>query len=277
MSTTDPRSTRAESPTRLTRRTLTLGAAWTAPLVAVSVAAPAYAASCGQSRALTIDWSTSANYSRMSDLLASYVIDPDGAAAGYTPITLSIASVVVGNNLKTGYQYNGTANNNDNMRISTQSVGGGLGRCLTFHQAPINTNNKGTRANRQEITFTFSQPVQNLAFTMADIDSMTGDFWDQIEIERVGGWSRVATSGSVVAGNGTQATPYSPASQNAPADDNETKGNVGILMSGSTTTFKIIYWNSETDSSGNWWNPTDGDQKVFFSNMTGTVKPPGCA
>ena len=39
------------------------------------------------------------------------------------------------------------------------------------------TNGNVNNGNRQTITFAFSNPVTNVAFTLIDIDNSTGDGW----------------------------------------------------------------------------------------------------
>ena len=199
MSTTDPRTTRAESPTRLTRRTLTLGAAWTAPLLAVSVAAPAYAASCGQTSARsTVIWGTS-TYNRAAN-----------GQLGSTPTVRRRLHPDHGHGRERRPGHHRcsapSVRDNDNMRDQhRQTVGGTLANALLPAGAQVTpTQGRGQPPGDHLHVQSAGEiwPSRSPTSTQP-----TGDFWDKIEIERAGGWTRVATPGSVVAGRARKPAP----------------------------------------------------------------------
>ena len=68
------------------------------------------------------------------------------------------------------------------------------------HSDPIT----GGRTNRQTVTITFSRPVTGLAFTITDIDSSGGNWWDRIELSG----ARTATPASEVDGTGVFSDPW---------------------------------------------------------------------
>ena len=244
MSTTDPRTTRAESPTRLTRRTLTLGAAWTAPLLAVSVAAPAYAASCVASYQLR--WGTTTYNRAANGSSGTATVTPTSGTA--TAVTVGFVSTMFGT----------TVRDNDNLSLETDSNIGGLGagrRSVQLaHKDPIPQG----RDNRQELTINFGRAVTGLSFTISDIDSSNGegnnDWYDRVELSG----TRNYASAPHVLGQGTQASPWL-------YDDNDTNvnitaggGNVTVTYPGAVTSITLTYWSTARGSN----------QRIFLGDFT---------
>ena len=71
----------------------------------------------------------------------------------------------------------------------------------------MNTDQHGAaNGNRETITFAFSNPVTNVAFTLMDIDNPTGDGWGDRVVMVTPGYTftpAVTTGGTRVIGNGT--------------------------------------------------------------------------
>ncbi|GAA3612985.1 hypothetical protein GCM10022199_16130 [Marihabitans asiaticum] len=197
------------------RRTVAKGVAWAAPTLTVMSAAPAFAASCDPV-AGRIDWS-STRYTRTSNTSGTYTIpDPDGAGPRQ-PISLSIRQTAIGANTRTGLQ-TGTPGDadDDNLEVTSHQVGATGDTGLIFHQSPIYNSRRsndfgdpGETANRSTTTFTFSEPVTNLSFTITDIDYAACDFDDGVSITSASPYSYQIVNRTYVTRNGTLATPFS--------------------------------------------------------------------
>lgn len=246
---------------RPTRRSVAAGLAWAVPVIAVGAAAPKAAASPCAPQAYLLDWGgTRTTYTRNSATSGTAAVDPDGAGP-IAPVTMSIASVFTG-----PMQAGSETGANNNIRVSTTGVGGTGQVGLMFHQT-LNGSLQATppqRAARQAITFTFSEPVTGLSFTVTDIDSNQGDFNDRIELS--GAFTYAIANTTRLGGAGTQASPFAPTSTNFPVADTQNAGNVTITYPGTITTFTITYWNAVTSYSG-----VDRDQGVYLTDFSFSV------
>lgn len=161
MSFTDPQS--PASPPSLSRRTVAHGLAWTVPAVAAAAAAPAFAVSCANPAAFTGRF-TQANVYGTPPSTYTW------SAAGRTPITLSLNTVadsgksLTPNNLTSAgginQGYNGLGDLRADGLLLQQSGSGG-----------------------QRLTITFSRPVTNLQFTIADVDWLRSRYRDAIVLD----------------------------------------------------------------------------------------------
>jgi hypothetical protein len=124
-----------------------------------------------------------------------------------------------------------------------------------------------TTSNKSITTFTFSRPVTDLTFTIRDIDSAQGDFWDGVAITGAAFTAGKANAG-YVAGTGALGDPFRADGTNRGVADGSTDGNVTISMA-SVTSFQLHYWNL-SDSTG-WF--VDSDQKVYLSGFAFGYKP----
>lgn len=256
------------------RRSVTRAAAWSVPVVATVVSAPAFAASPCDARPGAVDWSLGPRYSRASASTATYTVpDPDGTGPGQ-PLVLTVTNTFLGTNTRLGDQwinYGWQGGVNDNLRTAT-GVGGSSSSTtsLVLHQSPWRDADKvgtwSTTSNRSITTFSFSREVTDLSFIIRDIDSSSGDFWDGIALSGTTFTSTKSNSG-YVSGTGAVSDPFRSGGVNYPVGDNATDGNVTISMA-SVTSFEFHYWNlSDTGSSA------DGDQKVFLSGMSFAYRP----
>lgn len=254
-----------------TRRNVVRTAAWTVPVVAASIGAPAFAASCGMTtHTWRLDWS---NDNTVDAFSTSYP-NPTTAGGiqtgvatitgpvGTLPVKVTFRSQMIGSMQRDG----------DNLRVSNvlspaaNNVGGlnqGAGLNIS-HQSPIPTG----RANRQEVSISFDRAVTGLSFTIADIDRQTGDWNDRVELTG----SRTY-SGPNINGDGTNGTP--PANTNnawRPDDQGNQNnssgaGNLTVTYSGTiaaNTPIVMSFWNSAGD----------GNQRIFLSDFTFTAA--GC-
>ncbi|MGW9738841.1 hypothetical protein ACUXPL_001872 [Micrococcus sp. 140720015-1] len=252
------------------RRAVVAGLAWSTPVVAASLAAPAFATSPRCLVTTTATWN-SARYVRSSSTEGVYTFpDPDGTGP-LQGMTLTV-STSLGSNTRTGNQGPNVINNptptvNDNLRALGGATIGGATSPLALHQSPIfnsrKTDNTLTDANKSVTTFTFTRQVTSLSFTITDIDSASNDFWDAVAVVSPTAYTATKTSPTQVTGAGTVTNPWQAANNNLPVPDTSTAGNVRVTFSAPLTTFAIHYWNRTNLSS----STIDGDQRIFISDL----------
>ena len=252
---------------RPSRRTVARAAAWTVPVVAVATAAPAYAASpCDRRANEVLDWDGSRTvYTRSNSRTAKASFDPDGT--GPVPVLdLNITAAYWGN-MKSGYEF---PNNRANPSLRVSAPVGGLGVSgLSMWQSTTSGSPAGS-ADRGAYTFSFTRPVSNLRFTLTDIDSQSGDFWDVIMLTP--GYtvtSQPATIRDDYNGIDGQRRFFASA-QSAPVD-NATGGggNLGLRYDGPISEFTITYYNGATSFS----DQVDQDQTIYITDLTFDYTP----
>lgn len=256
----------APAKARPSRRSVAGGLAWAVPVIAVGAAAPRAAASPCNPQAYTIAWDGAGGttYSRTGNQSGTATADPDGAGP-VAPITLSMSSTFTG----TMASGNESGLTNQNFRVSAAEVGGLGTPGLQFEQTHTNARNTTPpqRNARQTVTFTFSEPVVGLTFTMTDIDTLNGDFSDRVELS---GTYTYAHSTTRTTGAGTQASPFRN-TQNGDVANTQNFGNVQITYPGPVTSFSMTYWNAITSYSG-----VDRNQIVTIADMTFSVIRTNC-
>lgn len=256
MNTTSPVTTTSPD-ARPTRRTVTRAAAWTVPVVAVSAAAPAYAASCS---ALT-----GASFATWSGRISNGGLD---YSQTYTPPAGTLASSI---EMKiaasyTGFIKAGSETSNGPSLYDVYNPVGNTGKPgLGLIQAVTRRMDRAApgRSARGAYTFSFTKPVRNLVLTFTDIDRTAGDFLDRVELS--GPWVEVSR-GSGVTGSGTQASPWTGGA--AYSDSSSGAGNVTVRFAGPLTGFTLTYWNAETS-----WSGVDRNQAVFVTDVSFDYEP----
>lgn len=260
------------SPVAPTRRAIVAGLAWSAPTIAVTTAAPAFAVSPRCLKPTAVTWN-SANYQRSSTTLGTYTAaDPDGAAGPLKGMTIRVTNTYTGTNTYLSQQFlpsGSTTRPSYNLTAFTRStsIGGATGP-LALHQAPKDNTKKSaslTDANKTITTFTFSQPVTSLSFSITDIDSNAYDFRDAVALQSSTPYTATVRNTATVMGKGTVSTPWQAVSPTAPVADSSTDGTVDVRFTGTVTSFTITYWNiapaAQSDPN------VDGDQAIFISNL----------
>lgn len=235
-----------------TRRNVVRTAAWTVPVVAAGVAAPAYAASCHDT---TYDWRLdwgAASTSWAQPAVVSGIQTGDAVisgAAGSTAMRVTFRSEMFGtmqrdvNNLKLS---NAIGNQ------STSNVGGlnqGPGLNIS-HAAAIPSG----RNNRQEVQITFNRAVTNLSFTISDTDWSNGGWDDRVELT---GSRAVSSTG--IQGAGVLNDPWMAINEGNAGNSSGTR-NITVTYSSlaANTAITLTFWND----SGN------SNQRVFLSDFT---------
>ena len=243
------------------RRAVVAGLAWSTPVVAASLAAPAFATSPRCLVTTTATWNSD-RYARSKPTEGVYTFpDPDGTGP-LQGMTLTV-STSLGSNTRTGNQ---RATVNDNLRALGGTTIGGATSPLGLHQSPIDNSKKTdtlTDANKSVTTFTFTRQVTSLSFTITDIDSASNDFWDAVAVVSPTAYTATKTLPTQVTGAGTVTNPWQAANANLPVPDTSTAGNVRVTFSAPLTTFAIHYWNRTNLSS----STIDGDQGIAISNL----------
>ncbi|MCW2737137.1 hypothetical protein [Nocardioides sp.] len=257
------------------RRTVVRTAAWTVPVVAVGVSAPAFAASCGTTvYPYTLNWGSVA-YSTVTTGPAANRVKTGTATvdgpAGSTPVVATFTSRNVGVDTRTG--------NNLTVNSTTYPNVGATGSTgLLLQHQDISA---GRNTSRQELRIQFDRAVTGLKFTITDIDSnnvagnnRSADFWDRVELS--GTRTFTATSrdvdnvyviGAGVSGAESSTTegPWRMYDNGVVATDNgDASGNIEVTYVGDVQDITLTYWNAR----GN------GNQAVFLSTFT--FKASGC-
>ena len=144
-------SSSSPSSLRATRRTVTRGLAWTAPVVLTSVAAPAYASSlpCQNGQALLTDLGS-------NDVVTTLTFPPSLVTA---EVTYSALAWFDQTPLETG-------------QIRTSAFPAGEQWSYVKLQHDIGP----TEGDTVTMTINFSEPVKNLSLRITDIDKATGEF-----------------------------------------------------------------------------------------------------
>lgn len=241
------------------RRTVLRGAAWSAPVVATTAAAPAVAASECTPVPVTVDWE-SAHYTRVSDTYGFYEIPLSDGSTLRMEVNTSFVNMNPGGNPPT----DGQGTSNDNLRLSHFVIGGTGEPGLVLHQ-----NNDGCASGGyQDVTFTFDRTISTIGFQVTDIDYVQYDFKDSV------GFSTNLTT-----------TPQPTLSRwqgddgrywyynDNPGDVDNASGNCNVRAHGENLTrFTVTYENWDRDDTQN----LDRDQRVFLTDFAITVPPVGC-
>ncbi len=168
----------SETPT-VGRRALTRGAVWSVPAVTLAVAAPAAAATSGCTVQLgKLDW----------DLFTN----------GTNQLNKVLTTTISGVTVKVTVTGDFAANNG----VVTSTSTGGLSKVMRFYDQE---NKTGTS---QTITVTFSKQVQNVSFSLLDVDSQSGhpnNAYEDLVTVLTPGW--IGVKHTNVKGSGTVGGP----------------------------------------------------------------------
>lgn len=201
---------RPSEPRQVGRRAVTRGAAWSIPVVSLAVAAPAMAASGCNMTTGQLSWDVFADDSNQTGKAL--------ATTGGTGVTVTIS-------------LSGDTNADHNGEVSSAATGG-MSKVLRLYDVNHKAN------TQQVVTLTFSKPVQNISFSLLDIDSNGGAYGDQVIIGTAG-WT--ATKHSNVKGSGTAADPYRGKTTNSPVDGSSSSSNVDLTWPGKLTSVSFKY------------------------------------
>jgi hypothetical protein len=199
---------------------------WGLPLISATAHAQAVPSGCVP---LTVDWSTFA------------------AGSSFTSTTVGGVGVSVASSFD-----GGSGAQAGNRTIVAGPQGNLAGNFLRFNQ--LARTNSG-----QTITFSFTQPVQDISFVITDIDNASGNWSDRITVNTAGstfsfpapstvigvGATGNGTGGTTTDGNGGSNT-ATGAFRNSidnlnilPADG---RGNLALGFTGPITSFSFRFW-----------------------------------
>lgn len=242
---------------RPTRRTVTRAAAWSVPVIAVAATAPAYAASCASVR---VAQSHITGYDRVSSVEWTATYDFDGAS-GPLPANVMTARASYDSGMAVRNDNNGGANDNFSIAGSV----GGLGTNGLVMAQRASTKKPSTAFGHY--TFGFSKPVTGLSFTLTDIDSATGDFWDSVWLTP--GFTASAKA-SGLRGVGTAADPFKQSNGNTSVNNSSGgAGNITITYPATISSFTLNYSNAATGFDSD----LDPDQVVTIANLSFNFQP----
>jgi hypothetical protein len=189
---------------------------WSSPLVSRTALA-ATAASCTP---LLLDWN-------------SFTTGSTFTSANIGGVTVSLSSSFFG----------GAAARSTNRTIRDAPIGGIASKGIRFEQTP---NNGGG----QLITFTFSEDVFNVSFTITDIDNFSsgGDGWsDRIVVLNPTNYTRSIPAGGTIIGAGTATGttsttgPFRNSISNLNLPNSDNRGNVTVTFPGPLTQFQLQF------------------------------------
>jgi hypothetical protein len=218
------------------RRTVLRAAAWTAPAVSVAVAVPAYAACSPASTkpsSYALSWGSGV-YTRASAASGTAVVP--GAAVGAQPVSVVVTSSVSSSRVNRNAQ---------NLLASSQGL-------ELHHASPIVAG----RDHRQTVTFTFSRSVSGLTFSIKDVDSSQGGWWDRVELTGARKFE-VAPRGrrnTHILGSGVQGAPwYYYDSDTVLPNSGDSRGTVTVTYTEPVSSISLVYWTSVGGSNQRIW------------------------
>jgi hypothetical protein len=225
---------RSRAPKQVGRRAVARGAAWSIPVVSLAVAAPAMAASGCKLTTGLLSWDVFTSGSNQTGHAL--------ATSGGTGVTVTVS-------------LSGDTGADNNGEVTSTSTGG-LSKVLRFYDLNDHSNTS------QTVTLTFSKPVQNLSFSLLDVDSQSGNrgqaAYEDLVIVNTAGWT--ATKHSNVKGLGTTAMPYRAQTTNSPEDGSSPDSNVDLGWTGPISSVSFTY---KQDGSVN-GNPFIGISDIAF-------------
>lgn len=236
----------------LSRRTVAAAALWSAPVIALSGAAPAMAVTkCGPA---TYDANfTTSTYARSSSTSGRLT----ASAAGRDPVTVTVASTAVGGKL--------IGAGSLSVAGDTQAGYNGVGDLRSDGLMLQQSGGTGGNSSRQTVTFTFDRPVSGLSFVLADLDrkgsgtSGAGFYHDAVAVTPT---PQVVNAANVT-GSATTVNPLRSSNvAEVSADNTAHRSNVSIA--GPVTSFTLQFWSA---------TGTDG-QQVFLRDLVFTAS--GC-
>lgn len=215
-------------------RRLAVGGAivWSAPLISRT----AFAASATSCSNFTLDWNT----------LGTPGTSFTNATVGGVTISLNAPSM-----------FGGSTNINNDRKIIAAPIGGINTQGVQFEQTPRYSAGPPENPGGQLITFTFSQSVYNVSFSICDIDTLGGNWSDRVIIVSPTNYTYSMPAGSGVIGDGTATGtttttgPFRNSNNNNNYPNSSNAGNVTVTFPGPLTTFSMKFQCSTIQGGGN--------------------------
>lgn len=220
----------------IARRTLVAGSAWAVP--AVALATPAHALAASQCVVQTT----------FDNLTV-------GTCVGTIPFTPSLVTATV------TYAYGGgftASRRGDTCKVERTTTTPPFSY-VEVEMVGTGGNNSITQGHFIDVTITLSQAMENLSFTIHDIDSRQSGYRDDIILVTPGG---TATKGSTIIGSGTSGDPFR---RNGWGDEpiNSGNGSITATWAGPITAVTFRY---RAGISGNSQNQHVALSRISFSD-----------
>jgi hypothetical protein len=206
-------------------------AVWAAPTLLSATAAHAQ----GTCAPETLDW----------DAFTVGSLFTNAATTGANPVTVTLGLANVPAPPTTTPQAN-------NGRIVAGPSGGIAGNALFVGQ------NSQAPGVGQTITFSFSQPVYNLSFTVTDLDNQSNAWFDLLEI-LTAGYTFAFAGTTLLTGNGTNANRFRNTNNNLNLPNTDARGNVTLTWAGPVSSVQMRYTNG---------NQSGGSQLIRITDLT---------
>ncbi|GAB3293252.1 hypothetical protein GCM10027427_12470 [Pseudoclavibacter terrae] len=220
---------------RMPRRRVLQASAWSVPVVALTVASPALAASrCTQG---AIDWSSYPVGTQITTV----------PVAGASPATTATFSVA----------YSAQATPSTNSGQTRSGPQGGLANFYLVELLRPKPNDAVT------IRIQFSRPVTNLSFQLLDIDATANAYRDQVRVLTPGFSFVLAPQ---VIGLGTDVDPFRQRNPIGPIANTSSDGNVRLSWPSPISQVEFRYLQPNEASNA-------GNMLIGLSNVTATVCP----
>lgn len=218
----------------ITRRSVVKGVSWSAPVVAAAAAAPALAASCRNPLTYTGKF-TQAN---SSTIPRRYTYTASGGAS----VVVTVATSA----------YGGKALQPSNLTAAGNSTRGYNGEGDLLRADGLQLQQEG--AGGQKLTITFSKPVTDLTFSIADIDWTDSSYQDSVWVSP----SPTSVSlGNAVKGEASQSSPLQ-ARQPGQVSSSTSANRASVTMAGPVSSFVVDY----SSTRGN------GVQQIFLTGLS---------
>jgi hypothetical protein len=206
---------RSRAPKQVGRRAVARGAAWSIPVISLAVAAPAMAASGCKLTTGLLSWDV---FTDGTDQTGKAL-----ATSGGTGVTVTVS-------------LSGATGADNNGHVTSTSTGG-LSKVMRFYDQN-NVNNTS-----QTVTLTFSKPVQNLSFSLLDVDSaqqrgQQAGYEDLVVVNTAG---FTATKHTNIIGSGTTAAPYRAKNTNSPVAGSSADSNIDLGWTGPISSVSFTY------------------------------------
>lgn len=216
------------------RRSFVRAAAWSVPVVSMGAAAPAFAASCNSFYDFRLDWGTTPTPT------TTYVKNA-ATNVGTASVTGPAGSVPIGVTFTSTFSNSPDRRATDNLTVPDVTNIGGSGpdeRGLLISHSSVGNS----RDTRQTVVINFARPVTDLAFTMTDVDSVNGAWFDRVELT---GTRTGAYDTDYVRGLGTEASPWRPTASTSPIGTTSPNGNVAVSYTAPVSSITLTFWSSE--------------------------------
>src|SRR5262249_13946685 len=103
----------------------------------------------------------------------------------------------------------------------------------------------------QTITFSFSKSVRNVAFTLYDIDNLSGGWGDRVQMSTNGYTFSIPSDGTVAGNGGSGNNQFHNTQASNNLGDGSDQGNVTLTYAGPISSFAFVYRNAANTGGGN--------------------------